>query len=309
VYNLFRTLAQKPTNSSILSQNQCVSPKVKKRSGLAVPLIWPQTEKGEFMEPVVGIFNSSDQACRAAGYLNSDGIPDEHLIVLVPGASEKELTAVPTTDTEPPGVGTAIGGVVGGALGAASGMSLGAAAATFFVPGVGPVITLGILGAALLGVGGAAAGAAIGDTLDEGMIEGLPKDDLYVYEDALRKGRSVLIAFTSEGRQAAVVRKIMQQAGAEDIDAAREGWWEGLRDDEELYYSQERQDFAKDEANYRKGFEMAQHPLSRGKEYKEAGEFLSSRCPAICNEPSFRSGYERGRNYSKRLEKSFGQSA
>lgn len=261
------------------------------------------------MEPVVGIFKSSDEACRAAAYLKSDGIPDDHLIVLAPGASQKDLTSVPTTETEPPGVGTAIGGVVGGALGAASGMSLGAAAATFFVPGVGPVITLGILGAALLGVGGAAAGAAIGDALDEGMIEGLPKDDLYVYEDALRTGRSVVMAFASEGRQAGAVRKIMQQAGAEDIDTAREGWWEGLRDDEELYYSKEGQDFAKDEANYRRGFEMAQHPLTRGKEYNEAGQFLTSRCPEICNDQSFRSGYERGRNYSKRLAKSFGQSA
>jgi len=261
------------------------------------------------MEPVVGIFKSSEEACRAAAYLKSDGIPDDHLIVLAPGASQQDLTSVPTTETEPPGVGTAIGGVVGGALGAASGMSLGAAAATFFVPGVGPVITLGILGAALLGVGGAAAGAAIGDALDEGMIEGLPKDDLYVYEDALRTGRSVVIAFASEGRQAGAVRKIMQQAGAEDIDAARESWWEGLRDDEELYYSKEGQDFGNDEANYRRGFEMAQHPLTRGKEYNEAGEFLSSRCPEICNDPSFRRGYDRGRNYSKRLAKSFGQSA
>jgi len=261
------------------------------------------------MESVVGIFKSSDEACRAATYLKSDGIPNDHLIVLAPGASEKDLTSVPTTDTEPPGVGTAIGGVVGGALGAAGGMSLGAAAATFFVPGVGPVITLGLLGAALLGVGGAAAGAAIGDTLDENMVEGLPKDDLYVYEDALRKGRSVVISFASEGRQASVVRKIMQQAGAEDIDTARESWWEGLRDDEELYYSQEHHDFAKDEANYRKGFEIAQHPLTRGKEYNEASEFLSSRCPELCNDPSFRRGYERGGNYNKRLEKSFGQSA
>jgi hypothetical protein len=265
------------------------------------------------MEPVVGIFKSSDDAYRAAGILKSDGIPDDHLIVLLPGSSERdltdELTEVPTTDTEPPGVGTALGGVVGGAIGAAGGMSLGAAAASFFVPGVGPVITLGILGAALLGVGGAAAGAAIGEELDEGMLEGLPKDDLYIYEDALRNGRSVVIAFVSEGRKAEAVRKILQQAGAEDVDTARESWWEGLRDAEEGYYSGDGRDFARDEANYRRGFEMAQHPLTRGKEYNEADEFLAARCPQICNEQAFRSGYERGRNYNKRLAKSAGHSA
>jgi hypothetical protein len=261
------------------------------------------------MEPVVGIFKSGDEACRAAAYLKSDGIPDEHLIVLLPGASEKDLTAVPTTDTESPGVGTAMGGVVGGAIGAAGGLSLGAAAATFLVPGVGPVITLGILGAALLGIGGAAGGAALGEALDQSLVEGLPKDDLYIYEDALRKRRSVMIVFASEGRQASAVRKIMQQAGAEDIDTAREDWWEGLRDDEKLHYSKDGHNFGKDEANYRRGFEMAQHPLTRGKEYNEAAKYLASRCPQICNEQSFRTGYDRGRTHNKRLERGFGQSA
>jgi hypothetical protein len=49
------------------------------------------------METVVGIFKSRDDSCRAASYLKSSGIPDNHLNVLMPGASEEELKTVPTT--------------------------------------------------------------------------------------------------------------------------------------------------------------------------------------------------------------------
>ena len=227
----------------------------------------------------------------------------------MPGASEEELKTVPTTETEAPGVGAAIGGVVGGSLGAASGLSLGAAAASLFVPGVGPVIAVGLLGAALLGVGGAVGGAAVGEALDESLVEGLPKDDLFVYEDALRQGRSVVIVFTPEGRQAEVVRKILEQAGAEDIDAARENWWLGLRDAEEEHYSADGRIFEKDEPNYRRGFEAALHRETRGKSYSDAGKYLSVCYPGICNEESFKRGYERGQTHSKRLIKSFEQSA
>jgi hypothetical protein len=261
------------------------------------------------METVVGVFRTRADACLATGYLKSAGIPSERIIVLMPGASEAELNAVPTTETEPPGPGAAIGAVVGGAIGAAGGLSLGAAAATFSVPGVGSVIAVGLLGAAFLGMGGALGGAVLGEALDESLVEGLPKDDLFVYEDALRQGRSVVIAFISEGRQAEVVRKIIGQAGAEGIDSAREDWWLGLRDAEEEHYTAAGRSFTQDEANYRCGFEAALQPQIGNKSYEEAVNDLKSRYPAVYREESFRRGYERGRTHSKSLIKRFEQSA
>src|ERR1051325_5325584 len=133
------------------------------------------------MKTTVGIFNSRADAERAVERLRSIGIPDKHMSLLTPGASEKTLEAVATTETEQPGMGATLGGVVGGALGTASGMSLGAAAASLFIPGVGPIIASGIIGAALLGTGGAIGGAALGGELEEGMADGLPRDELYLY--------------------------------------------------------------------------------------------------------------------------------
>src|SRR4051794_5121233 len=182
------------------------------------------------MSTVAGIFKSRADAERAVANLRSAGVAFDRINLLTPGTSDEEVEeTVPTTETEQPGMGGALGGTVGGALGAAGGMTIGAATASLLVPGVGPILAAGIIGAALFGVGGAAAGAAAGNALEES-VEGLPHDELYVYEDALRQGRSIIIVVADDDTQADGARAILSQAGAESIDAARESWWVGLRD-------------------------------------------------------------------------------
>jgi hypothetical protein len=58
---------------------------------------------------------------------------------------------------------------VGGALGIATGSSLGTAAASLMLPGVGPVVATGMVAALLLGAGGAVAGAAAGEKIEQTM--------------------------------------------------------------------------------------------------------------------------------------------
>ena len=57
---------------------------------------------------------------------------------------------------------------------------------------------------------------------------------------------------------------------AESLDDAREQWWVGLRDAEKEHYSQQGQDFARDEKEYRLGFEAALHLPTRGSAYEQA---------------------------------------
>src|SRR4029434_2882867 len=153
-------------------------------------------------------------------------------------------------ETEQPGMGKAIGAVVGGVTGAALG-PIGLAFVSLLVPGVGAVAAAGLYAAALLGVGGAAAGAAVGGTLEDSMSDGLPKDALFVYEDALRRGRTVVIALAKDDEQAEAARTALEEVGAESIDAARKQWWIGLRDAEAEHYSAGERDFTADEAAYR----------------------------------------------------------
>jgi hypothetical protein len=102
-------------------------------------------------------------------------------------------------------------------------------------------------GAIALGVRGAVAGDAVGDQLDDTLSHGLPTDELYVYRDALQKGRSIVIVMVEDDAQATQVRQLIAGLGAESVDGAREAWWIGLRDAEEAEYTRQGGDFRKDE--------------------------------------------------------------
>ena len=253
------------------------------------------------MSTVAGIFNTQAEAEGAVAALREAGISEDRVSLLTPGTSQQQLDEVPTTETEQPGMGTAIGTAVGGALGVAGGLHLGAAAASLLVPGVGPVLAAGLIGAALLGAGGAATGFAAGGALEESMAQGLPHDELFVYEEALRGGHSVVLVVADDEVSTGIARDLFAAAGAESVDAAREKWWVGLRDAEEAEYTVEGGDFGSDEPVYRRGFEASLHPRARGRAYEEDAERLRECFGPDCEEPAFRRGYERGRRYQSEL--------
>jgi len=258
------------------------------------------------MKSVVGIFNSLADAKRGAAILRTLGIPEKRITVLAPGTADENVeTRIPTADTEQPGMGKALGGTVGGALGVAGGLEAGAAVASVLVPGVGPVLAIGLIGAAVLGTGGAVAGAAAGDALEEGIMKGLPRDELYVYEDALRRGRAVLIALTENDEIAERARAELSRAAAESIDSARDEWWIGLRDAEEEHYTRNGGDFKVDEAKYRLGFEAALHPDLRGKNYDRVLRQLHEEYGDDCETTAFRKGYDRGCHYQRYIVESY----
>jgi outer membrane lipoprotein SlyB len=250
------------------------------------------------MKTVVGILTSQSDAELTSERLREAGIPSNNISLLTPGSSPSKVAEVPTTETEQPGMGAAMGGVVGGALGAAGGMGLGAAIATLLVPGVGAVLAIGLGGAALLGAGGAIGGAVAGGALEDSMARGLPIDELFVYEDALRRGRSVVIVFAEDDVQANAVQEVFQATGAESVDAARENWWVGLRENEG---SQNGENFETKVTSFRHGFEAAQHPSIRGKSYNEAADSLSALRPDEYADDLFRRGYQRGQAYYRDL--------
>jgi hypothetical protein len=243
------------------------------------------------MQTTVGLFSSRADAARAAMRLRAAGIPDDRINLLAPGTAERDLLQIPTIDTEQPGVGPALGGVVGAAAGAAGGIHAAAVIAAF-LPGVGPVVALGLVAGALVGAGG---GMAIGGAVEGAMDGGVPKDELFLYEDALRRGRSVLIVVAADEDQAQLARRLMVDAGAEDLDTARDRWWLGLRGAEAERYAAGGGDFTRDEASFRLGFEAALRLKSQGRTDDDVVEYLCSQYPDAYRDPAFRQGFERGR--------------
>lgn len=248
------------------------------------------------MKSVAGVFVSRDAAVKAINQLKTIGVEDAQISFLTPEHPEAQLNAVPTTEGEQPGMGPALGAVVGGASGAALGLGL----TSLLVPGVGAVAAIGLAAMALFGAGGAVAGAAAGDKLESTLDDGLPKDEIFVYEDALRKGRSVVIVLADDEMHD-TVRDVLESAGTESVDDAREQWWLGIRDAEEQRYSALGNNFEQAEPTYRRGFETALHHDYRGKSFDEVREQLSGKHADHISENSFRAGYEAGEKYRRNL--------
>src|SRR4051794_25405391 len=175
------------------------------------------------MQNVAGVFRSVDGVKCVVERLRAQGFPEERINALSPGTDPGEIEAkVRVSDTEQPGMGGALGGTVGAAIGAAGGLELGATAASLLIPGIGPVLAIGIIGAAIFGAGGAVGGALLGEKLEDRMDEGVPHDELFVYEDALRRGRSVVFVSAENDAEAERIQNVFTRCGAETIDAARE---------------------------------------------------------------------------------------
>ena len=118
------------------------------------------------MKTASGIFSSRSAAEKAMRELLRLGLTEDQLSLLVPGMQNGERDTVPTEDGEQPGMGKVIGGVVGGALGLSGGMPLGMVVSSLLFPGVGPVLAVGFITAAIAGSIGAAGGAAAGGRLN-----------------------------------------------------------------------------------------------------------------------------------------------
>jgi hypothetical protein len=240
------------------------------------------------MKTAVGTFRDRDSAERAVAALRDMGFTGDRVTLLTPG-HHATSESMPTTEGEAPGMGQAIGAAMGAAIGGAAGMT-GVALATFMVPGIGPVIAAGILGAALFGAGG----AALGGALETELTEGVPRDEALIYADALRRGRSVVVALADDEAGAEAARAALLAAGAEGLDVARDQWWEDVRETQRERYLATGRTFDTDERLYRRGFEAALRLGEGATGYGDVQQQLRELAPDAYDREEFRIGFEDG---------------
>jgi hypothetical protein len=140
---------------------------------------------------VIGVFSDPGAAEAAIRDLERAGFAPDQIGVVQRGASQFEgNTGVGDRDTpveEATTEGAVFGGLAGGVLGAAAALML---------PGIGPVVAAGVLGAALAGAGvGLATGGLIGALLELGVSE----QDARRSEQAVRAGQT-LLTVRADGR-------------------------------------------------------------------------------------------------------------
>jgi len=255
---------------------------MRKQSGVAIE--GAGQERRCNLQAIAGVFLSRDDAERAFSTLRASGVSASKTSLLTPGDVRRQFQESPD-----------------------GGLSTGPTLVAPLLPGVGLVTGAGVLAIAILRAAGAAIGAVAGGSLEDG-AEDLPEEEIFVYEDVLRKGRSVVIVLAEDGSAAAIIRQSFLEQGAEAIDAARQAWWIGLRDAEGDHYSASGRNFANDEKFYRLGFEAALHARTRCKEFDQVSaemasklEDLEQQYPGAQIEEAFTRGYQRGREHFQAL--------
>jgi hypothetical protein len=117
--------------------------------------------------------------------------------------------------------GTAVGAAIGGLGGLLVGMS------ALIVPGVGPVLTAGAVGAALLSTG---AGAALGGLIGALVDVGIPEEQAAYYAEGVRRGGTLVVVHAPEGRTGEAVA-VMDRYAPVDVEGQVPRWrgegWEG----------------------------------------------------------------------------------
>lgn len=172
---------------------------------------------------VVGSFDSVSEASNAARALQAAGFMESDVSVI---ANNQQRTVTEKTSDTAGGVAT--GAVAGGALGGAAGLA--ASLMGLAIPGIGPILAMGPIAAALAGAGaGAVAGGLIGGLTDAGVSE----THAEYYAEAVRRGGALVMVRTDESREDEAER-IIRQHGAFDIEDRATQWkstgWTGYTD-------------------------------------------------------------------------------
>jgi len=173
------------------------------------------------MKTVIGLFDAASDAYSAQNELIAAGIPRERISV-VTSTTNKEYSkdVAPGVDTdkteaaEGAGVGATAGALAGGAAGILASLGLLA------IPGIGGLLALGPIVAALTGAGiGAAAGGLIG-----GLIGlGIPEHEAEVYAEGINRG-GTLVTIDAADADADRIAIILGQHNAIDIDKRASDW-------------------------------------------------------------------------------------
>jgi uncharacterized membrane protein len=154
------------------------------------------------MKTILGIFDDPMAARHAMETLRDGPLPLED-VSIVSRATESGA-AVGSDDDVSAGEGAAIGAVWGGLVGLAA----------LLIPGVGPFVAMGALGAALLGaVTGAVVGGIAAALID---FSGIPEAEARRYEALVHAGKT-LLAVKARDKDAAEVQRILSSYGAEPV--------------------------------------------------------------------------------------------
>ncbi len=158
------------------------------------------------LKTVIGLFDSRDQAEKAASDLRGSGFHDEISILASDKGKEKTSGNYfnDTSETHSINSGLSTGGLLGGLAG------LGMGAGALAIPGIGPLIAAGPIAGLL---SGAFTGGIAGGLIDWG----IPADRGKFYEGKIREGKILASVRTDENKINSAA-DILRRNGARDVE-------------------------------------------------------------------------------------------
>ncbi len=155
---------------------------------------------GRNSQTIIGVFEARSSAEKAVAALRQQGFSNEEINIISKKQSQDDDTDVVDDDIMD---GTLTGGTIGGI----GGLLLGAGA--LMIPGIGPILAVGPIAAA---VGGAIAGGITGGLIDWG----IPSEDSKRYEQEVVHG-SILAIIRTDAPKIDSVAQILRQNGAKEV--------------------------------------------------------------------------------------------
>jgi anti-sigma B factor antagonist len=157
------------------------------------------------METAIGVFSSREGAEEAIKELRKQGVPEDSIVFLT------------RSEIEAKSIAKEFGASVGGFVGGATGMTAGVVAASLLLPGIGTVFALGFGAAALLGLAGAGAGAAMGSAAMQSDMQPTPEgkcpEDVAFFREVLKEGRSLIVIRTESHEIAGTACAVLDRLG------------------------------------------------------------------------------------------------
>ena len=160
------------------------------------------------MNTIFGVFDDAALARRAVDALRASPLKLHDVSIVAPNTDMDGTTR--SGEDVSAGQGAAVGAVWGGLVGLAA----------LLIPGVGPFIAFGMLGAALTGVvTGAVVGGITAALVD---FSGIPEADARNYEAMAHAGKT-LVAVKAREEDAHEVHRLLTSAGADSINDSETG--------------------------------------------------------------------------------------
>jgi hypothetical protein len=180
------------------------------------------------MQNVAGLFRTWAEAERALGALQATGVSRDDISLMARQGVVPEYADVDMQVAEGAAVGASSGAVAGGLGGLLVGLGL------VTIPGIGPVLAAGTLATALATTAaGAGLGAAAGGVLGGLAGLGVPREDVELYAEGVKRG-GVLLSANVNDERVGEARNILSANGAIDIRQSASQWrqtgWTGYQD-------------------------------------------------------------------------------